>query len=157
MQAWSYAMVPSVSTPPPNTSTRVVCLRAEHAGMMLPIDTRVACAEHFIPATRTDPPALQNYRILTSTSAAPHSFHVAVGCEQQVRPHSLAATRERRQSGVLRNPASEAGVSSGRQGFRVACFASPSDFPTDGSACSHARVRRSHSGFVSRSRPAVWT
>jgi hypothetical protein len=42
MQAWSYAMVPSVSTPPPNTSTRVVCLRAEHAGMMLPIDTRVA-------------------------------------------------------------------------------------------------------------------
>jgi hypothetical protein len=42
MQAWSYAMVPSVSTPPPNTSTRVVCLRAEQAGMMLPIDTRVA-------------------------------------------------------------------------------------------------------------------
>jgi hypothetical protein len=45
MQAWSYAMdriSECVYSTRPNTSTRVVCLRAEHAGMMLPIDTRVA-------------------------------------------------------------------------------------------------------------------
>jgi hypothetical protein len=45
MQAWSYAMVPSVSTPP---------AQHLHASRVLPIDTRVALP---LPATRTDPPA----------------------------------------------------------------------------------------------------